>query len=79
MCLSLQNNSSVGSYDVFQDTLSGAVEMESDEEEIDEEESECIFICNCLRYPLHEIYTNVSCRYNKAFSGMEPIYLSPLN
>ncbi len=64
MCLSLQNTSSVGVHDVAKDTLSGAEEMQSDEgelalqsdeEEIDEEESECIFIGNCLRYPLHEI------------------------
>ncbi len=79
MCLSLQNTSSVGVHDVAKDTLSGAEEMQSDEGELavqsdeDEEESECIFIRNCLRYPLHEIYTNVSCRYNKTLSGMEDI------
>ncbi len=51
MCLSLQNTSSVGVYDVVQDDSPGAEEMQrkekdladqSDKEEIDKEESECM-------------------------------------
>ncbi len=46
MCLSLQNTSSVGSYDVNSpgaERDEGELAVRSNKEEIDKEESECIF------------------------------------